>query len=266
MNQTLREEKSNRLIRFYQENNISCDNFNCNHSAECSSLANGRPLTRGAEAHLGTKYGEIAKILVLSLDTGGGSENIEDRTFTIESVTHEIANPHMKGTVDILLDLFQAYKLDSIEVLKHFAMTNAEKCSATDDSSDKLPTQIYTICRPYHLEEIKILDPDVVYAEGVDSLPHGLTVKEDDLKEIEDFCQQLTTSSILVKSIKNILKKYVYRLFFGEKPAYLIKCPHPSARNGQWQLFRDISLPIFNLYVRHKINMPNDAGQRHGYL
>ena len=236
MNQTLREEKSNRLIRFYQENNISCDNFNCNHSAECSCLANGRPLTRGAEPHLGTKYGEIAKIHVLSLDTGGGSENIEDRTFTIESVTHEIANPHMKGTVDILLDLFQAYKHDSIEVLKHFAMTNAAKCSATDDSSDKLPTQIYTICRPYHL------------------------------KEIEDFCQQLTTSSILVKSIKNILKKYVYRLFFGEKPAYLIKCPHPSARNGQWQLFRDISLPIVNLYVRHKINMPNDAGQRHGYL
>ncbi len=37
---------------------------------------------------------------------------------------YEDANPHMKGTIDILSDLFSGYKFDKKEVLKHFAMTN----------------------------------------------------------------------------------------------------------------------------------------------
>jgi len=139
MNAPLREVKLHQLTHYYQENGISCDNFNCNHILRCTELANGRPLMNGAEAHLGTHYGEIAKILVLSLDTGGDAENINVRTEKIEAIVYETENQHMKGTIDILFDLFSNYHLNKIDVLKHFSMTNAAKCSAADNNADKLP-------------------------------------------------------------------------------------------------------------------------------
>lgn len=199
MSNSSREEILKKLVNFYAKNKISCDNFDCNHFSGCSTIADGRPLDyTGAEAHLGTKHGEIAKILVLSLDTGGGSKNIYDRTSTIESVIYEKANPHMKGTIAILLEIFSGHGFDNVEVLKHFAMTNAEKCSANDGRSDKLPSKIYNISK----------------------------------------------------------------LNLNDRHAYLVKCPHPSARQGQWQTFRDISLPIIALYLRHKIGVTKDTPNR----
>ena len=51
--------------------------FDCEHSVCCKAAAakdKGRSLCRGAEAHVGEKYGDPIRIVFISLDTGG-SEN-----------------------------------------------------------------------------------------------------------------------------------------------------------------------------------------------
>jgi hypothetical protein len=259
MENSAREDILRNLIAFYDEKKISCDNFDCSNKLECSSLTK-RPLNHGADAHLGTKYGEIVKVLVLSLDAKGDSQNIHNRTVTIESNIK--ANPHMKGTIEILKEFFSDYGFDRAEVLRHFAMTNATKCSASDPSSDKLPTEIYKKCRPYHRKEIEILNPDIIFIEGKDSTPLGFKIREENLQEIEFFSEKTSDNPNVARSIKNIIKRYVFKLYLQERWIYLVQCPHPSNRAGQWQPFRDISLPIITLYLKNKKGLTRNTSNQ----
>ena len=67
---------------------------------------------------------------------------------------------------------------------------------------------------------------------------------------IEVFSESITENLRLRKSIRNALVKYVFRAELSEdRSAYLVKCPHPSDRGGRWHIFKEVSLPIVNLFI-----------------
>jgi len=91
-------------------------------------------------------------------------------------------------------------------------------------------------------------------------LPNGLHTEYENLEEIRVFISNKTSDPVVFKSIERIFKKYLCRINLkNNRHALLVRCPHPSARQGQWQVFKDISLPIIILYLRDKLGF-NDAG------
>lgn len=244
-----------KLQTFYESNGIVSttiiEDFNCSNFIKCSKCAeiNKRTLKYlGAQAHVGSNYGKLLKVLVLSLDQGGGTSEIKDRTDNIESIKYldPKTNSHMKGTIEFLKIIFENEN-DNF-VLSHFAMTNSVKCS---HSTDKLPTEIYLNCRYIHSEEILLLNPDIILVEGRDAIPDHATLNIMKIDEnyivsfIKDYLN--VSNKFITKSIINIANKHIK--YFGNEKKVFIEAPHPSARAGQWQIFRDISLPIIKSFI-----------------
>ena len=126
-----------RLRRLYDEREIGVSKnsppFSCCHLKSCraAAKAHSRYLSLGGEAHVGEKYGAPIRLVVVALDTGGRGartwrgEDLDGRRKVIQSVTWSEANPHMKGTLQILKQLYKVYEEErDDEVLRRFAMVN----------------------------------------------------------------------------------------------------------------------------------------------
>ena len=94
---------------------IGVGNFACPHLKSCraAAKAHGRYLSLGAEAHVGDKYGTPIRLVFVALDTGGRGyrtwrgEDLATRREVIQvSSRRPKANPHMKGTLQILNQLY----------------------------------------------------------------------------------------------------------------------------------------------------------------
>ncbi len=244
-----REDVVRNLECFYERENLHPQNFNCQHFEECNAavIITGQEIAySGAQAHVGSQYGENYKVLIQSLDTGGEADVIEIRTQGIESVEYTNANQHMKGTIEFLRIIFPD-DTDK-DLLQKFAMTNSAKCSG--EKRDKLPSFVYSKCSEYHKIETEILEPDIIIAQGKDAYPWFLNPEQVLENTIDDFQNFLNISNNDIKfAISNTIKRYIRKVEFTNHSTILIHSPHPSARQGQWQVFRDLSLPIIKQFI-----------------
>lgn len=198
-NNHLREKLVEELSSYYSKVGVNPYDFHCPH---CPNNCPG-DLARGMECHIGLKYGLKKKILVSSMDSGGGgSENIKGRT---ESVYKDHSNPHMRGTLDcvkLLLDLGSRE-----EAIDYMAMTNACKC-CKKESTNHLPKKYYEHCKEYKIAEYHFLNPDVIIFQGERDLS---------LRGVEQYLKPTSLEHL-----------YIYE--DGIIKCYGIECIHPSAR------------------------------------
>jgi uracil-DNA glycosylase len=248
---SVRETVIENLNCFYERQGIVHSNFDCKYSTICNEIVSkrGRKIRgTGSQAHVGHNYGEEYRVLVLSLDTGGGgSDTIEQRTENVESGKYARGNRHMPGTIEILR-LIYPNKLDS-ERLKYFAMTNSAKCSG--DSQEKLPRKVYKKCAEFQIEEIKIINPELLISQGNDAFPDYLNPESytnDDLSLFWKYIDQRIDKEDIISTINKYVKKIKLT---DNKIIPLIYGPHPSARQGLWQSFRDNSLPKLNHFIQY---------------
>ncbi|MBO4740055.1 MAG: hypothetical protein J5605_00255, partial [Bacteroidales bacterium] len=138
---TLRDKIIEDLNDYYsKEGIVPDDSFACKYREKCTG-----ELARGMQCGIGNRYGKKTKIVVVSLDCGGGGKaNIADRT---QGIIDHLYNPHMKGTLyctSMLLNLFEFQtkepwkewgevwkgKDKSVvdQAIPFFAMTNSCKC------------------------------------------------------------------------------------------------------------------------------------------
>lgn len=202
-----REEVVQKLKSYYNENGIVPTNFCCENLSKCPD--NGEVLSRGMQCHVGSKFGEKHKVLVVSLDSGKGKDDtceLEKRTSSIEELGY--FNPHMKGTLLCISDFYEIDK-ESKEALKYYAMTNSCKCSRPA-SRNKLSGNYYLNCTKHKLAEIEIINPDVIYFQGADAL-HNCEF---------DY----------IEGINDELKHDIRHLIFNGKKYLSVICIHPSAR------------------------------------
>ena len=55
--------------------------FSCCHLKSCKAAAKNRDLCLGAEAHVGEKYGDPIRLVVVSMDTGGKPRARRENTY-----------------------------------------------------------------------------------------------------------------------------------------------------------------------------------------
>ncbi|MEN6619617.1 MAG: hypothetical protein ABFC28_09050 [Rikenellaceae bacterium] len=228
-----RDEIITKLKKLYEIEHIAPKKeFNCKKKDVCNVI--GNDLALGMQCHVGTKYGQGKhKLLVVSLDCGnGGADNIDDRTNDVESC--KFSNPHMRGTGKIISDF---YGIDRAEALKYFAMTNSCKCSRKD-SPNQLEYRFHFNCADYKQKEIEILDPDVIYFQGVNSRA-GFEGK---FKEMNN--------------IRKELSEFIKQIDINGKNYPAIICIHPSARGRHSKVakkFYDETIHEINKYIKENI-------------
>jgi len=217
---------------YNRENIVPGINFNCNKKDCCQVINNNNAV--GMQCHVGTKYGENKyNVLVVSLDCGhGGASNIDERTKDVES--SDFSNLHMKGTGKLIGDF---YETSSTEALKYYAMTNSCKCSKKT-SSNQQGYNLHSNCANHKLSEIDILQPDVIYFQGINSRA-----------AIESKFQN-------IDNIPKELSSYIKYLEIGDKRYPAVLCVHPSAR-GRHRIvanhFYDVTIKEINKYIKEKI-------------
>lgn len=243
------------LNGLYEREGIMPSNFKCKNSEKCKVEAGREICGRGAQAHVGRNYNEEFRIVVLSLDTGGcGYDTLEERTERVENEVFSKTTRQMKGTIELLRIMLPG-KTDS-ELLKLFAMTNSAKC--TGKTQERMRLRIQKNCSFIHINEINILQPQLIVAQG------PFSIQNLNLQKLtnEDLTQFLEFQKLEDDDIKRIIIQTLTRYFSKFKlangnSAFLIEGPHPSARYGLWQSFRDKSLPLINLYVQYIRNKDN---------
>lgn len=226
-----------RLKAFYHCHGLRVDKFQCSHTDQCREKAKCK-LSQGAEAHLGKHFGQDLRVVVVSLDTGGTSDAMENRRREIEAVHFKgPENPHMKGTKELLEAIFG----NNENVFELYAMTNAAKCSRGDDSSsDKVPDALYKNCKEYVLPELECLDPQLIVTQGAKAwealkLEHPAPVLPAELDNWID--SQAAGSKVVHGWLKSLAKEYLNMLRIADRDVPIMKTIHPSARQGQWGMF-----------------------------
>ena len=240
------------LRRLYDDRKIGVSKFSCCYLESCKAAAKPRSLSKGAEAHVGDKYGDPIRLVVVSLDTGGSAEDefgedLLKRREAIQAVTYGAkTNPHMKGTIETLRHLYRR-KPDS-DLLQRFAMINSAKCSGKDNNASMVPDKLYKNCRDHGLAELKELKPQLVVTQGAKARDL-LDCRCIDQKEIRKYVPSLMWGDVDVRSwICTQVKEHLKYWKNGDIP--VLQCPHPSARQGQWRRFRRTMLPTLSHVIR----------------
>ena len=228
--------------------------FACCCLESCEAAAKGRGgLVKGAEAHVGENYGDPIRLVVISLDTGGGSgeeygEDLLKRQKAIKKRADNKKNPQMKGTIETLKHLYGCRS--ESDLLKRFAMTNSAKCSGKDKSKKSVPDKLYENCREHGLAELKALEPQLVVTQGA---------KARDLLDCRDIGKEEIQKRVLSLMWKDadvrpwICTQVKEHLRYWKNKNQLIPVlqgPHPSARYGQWQRFERTMLPTLAHFLR----------------
>lgn len=245
---------SDNLRKFYNDNGISVGSFCCPNLDSCLKASYPRPLHNGAEAHIGSCYGESLRIVIVSLDTGHKSSDMNDRRSGIESVVWDTANPHMKGTITLIKTLLNGLIIEPANIHKYYAMVNSAKCSGADGSRDKVNSKLYGNCHKYTIQEISLLEPQLIITQGVDA---ANTFKREaiDTNSLSPIFKVLGIDKVSAGWLTSLVHEYVKLVDIGSgNKIPLLQTPHPSSRNGQWGLFRRIALEPLVKIIHTLIN------------
>lgn len=236
---------SDKLKAFYSRKHISFAGFSCPLSSDCYSSVPGKPISKGAEAYVGRNYGEVTKILVVSLDIGGEAEDLDSRRKTIEK--GEYKNPHMKGTYLLLQELLKQ-QIGNDNPFLYCSMINSSKCAINDGMANMAPKNFFINCKPYTIQEISTLEPNLIVVQGAIA-KRILATKPLDDTAIQNAIRSLGIhNNTVFKWIIPLIQEYVYKVDILGIDILALCVPHPSARDGRWQKFVRTSLkPICDI-------------------
>jgi len=200
------------LCSYYESEGIRPDDgFHCKYQEFCNG-----DLARGMQCHVGGKYGSRLRVLVASLDCGGGGASfIKDRTAdVVKDAYGKKQDWHMRGTYQALSYFYGTD--DRKELVHYMAMTNTCKCCRKGEgkgSHDHLPAKYYKRCCEYSLAEIVRIMPEAILFQG----KLATTGCWDYLSDIEGIDDPEVKASLRYMDYQDL-------------HCYAVICIHPSAR------------------------------------
>lgn len=169
-------------LKEYCEDRAEIDprHFHCQFAeTSCQpSLGPGLKLKPGGLAHVGEEYdltfdSRELRILFVGYDYGNSADWLESRRDDIQSYGGSL-NPHYKGIVKVLLEIFQVRCQSEEDVgawkplLRRMSQTNATRCCAPRDGRMRtnMPAITHTNCWTHFKAEIQILEPTIMFFHG----------------------------------------------------------------------------------------------------
>lgn len=239
------------LRAFYRQEEISNVDFQCPLREQCHAQL-GQDIHAGAEAHVGSRYGEPFKLVIVSLDPGNSADNLNKRTETIEKQRIENLNHHMDGTCTLLGHLLDME--GNVEIWKHFAMANSAKCCAGNDMRS-VPKALFWKCAPYTLGEVSRLAPDVIVTQGMNAsswtFQKAVTVEAISSDKKSSIIQREFGGlrKVVLEIVQGIVERELKLIDLNGHKVIWMHSVHPSAW-GNWSRFSEVQLPILSLFIR----------------
>ena len=241
----------NQLQSFYDEKGLLVCAFCCEHAKACKAKA-GCPLRQGAEAHVGTRYGKDLRLVVVSLDTGGANDSMDQRRRKVQGLHPNGAkNAHMKGTTQLLKAI---YGPDNGNLYELYAMTNAAKCSRADPGSAKVPRVLYENCSEFVVPELACLDPQMIVIQGNEAwraLRAGDILSAAHEADLEDWIAHQAAGVVVRDWLRSLAREYLRTVSVVDCDVPALKTIHPSARAGQWHRFARTALQPVVTMAKH---------------
>jgi hypothetical protein len=201
------------LERYYRQNGILATSFFCKHRTECSSDCATFTGPKSAYVSSGYEQGVLPRLLFLSLDSGSGDKNDEDRLPTAVRKQEEerdvlalAKHKHWFRTHELAWYVLKAFhpSLKVEEAKKYFAHANSAKCCMNKAQKEKADTVLFKNCQGYLKRELEILDPAIIVTQGNEAKKVILQLLERRLRTIDDF------SSIIRLNSKEIFWLHTY--------------------------------------------------------
>jgi hypothetical protein len=228
------------LKRYYKKQGLNADNFACTHFSNClASQPNGvRKQYSGGTAGL-TPFYDIAynrkpiRVLVIGKESGykpseryGTTPNFDARRKALLELIYGGRNNHIEGTLDTLKKIFQ---VDTNYIYASYALSNIFRCSFqtenkfTHRTAVRDTAQMKTNCFQYLVDEIKILEPTVLVAQGGWSM--------------QPFVDRLANAlGVTFKMLKTYPERPQGREYGLYKfPEFMCITAHHPSRLGQWR-------------------------------
>ena len=245
----------NQLQSFYADNGLLVRRFHCQHDNACADAAKCT-LSRGAEAHVGTRYGKDLRVAVVSLDTGGTSHSMDRRRSEVEGLHPDRPrNAHMRGTRKLLQAIYGSEpKSDSGNLYELYAMTNAAKCSRGGPGSNKVPEKLYQNCSHYVTEELACLAPQMIVTQGNEAwraLRDRKPLSEAHQAVLDHWIADLSAHTVVHAWLRSLATEYLRTASVADRDVLTLKTIHPSARGGQWQRFARTHLQPVVAMAKH---------------
>lgn len=247
------------LRDFYETNRIAVSNFSCKHLEKCEAASSPRPLHNGAEGHIGSQYGSVLRLVIVSLDTGHESNNLEERRKRVESVTEEGINPHMRGTTTLVQKILGDVVPENSNIHQYYSMVNSAKCSGADDKQDMVNDELYSNCLEYTMREIELLKPQLLVTQGVKAAKVLRHFPLNEVFSVTEVFKEMGIGESAQNWLCSVVNEYIraVQLNSGEYVP-ILQTPHPAARSGQWQLFERISLAPLVCFIKKLIELRDE--------
>jgi hypothetical protein len=252
------ERCSQKLGSFYDDERIAVSSFACAFKAYCMQDAHGYELLNGAEAHVGSRYGELTRVVVISLDMGQlpnpSTRELAGRRELVERLAVDL-NPHMSGTCEVLRTLL-GQDIGDGSPWPFFAMINSAKCSSAR-GMDKVPDEIYRRCLPFAKRELELLQPDVVVTQGQRARKVAEPLEPALLDQVSAAISHLGVSagSPLAAPLAEMVGRHLFTTKVLEQAVLALVAPHPSDRGGRWQQFHRLGLPLCGAVLRELLGL-----------
>jgi hypothetical protein len=201
------------LERYYKQNGILATSFSCKHKAECSSNCATFTGPKSAYVSSGYELGMLPRLLFLSLDSGSGEKNDEDRLPSAVRKQEEerdvlalAKHKHWFRTHELAWYIFKTLNptLRVEEAKKHFAHANSAKCCMNKLQREKADNVLFKNCQRYLKGELAILDPAILVTQGNEAKKAILQLLERQVSIIDEF------SSIIRLNGKEIFWLHTY--------------------------------------------------------
>lgn len=246
-----------KLKNYYETNKISAENFDCEKKKKCKGELDD--FNEAKEAFVGTKYeqGDFRpRILFISLDSGSDKSESKWRTMKkvrewyedIDNIKNIAKDHHLPQTQFFAYEILKNFKanLTPADTTPYFAHINSAKCCANLPGSNMAPSRMFTNCRKYIPEEIEILNPDIIIAQGryawyVRSL----------LDETEHHAKKYNCSG----KIKDC---GLYLISLNGKKVMWIDTYHPGPRTRKQKIYPNQLTNCLQLYQETSLKLFND--------
>jgi len=190
------------LRGYYESNGILSTKFDCPHRSSCSSKTD--KFTGPKSAFVSTNYESavLPRLLFLSLDSGSGEEDPQERLPSAvrrqeevdRNITKLAKGRHWYRTHELAWYILSKFdKALQLEQVKHyFAHANSAKCCMNKDGHAKANSMLFKNCKQYLGGELDLLMPDIVVTQGNEArTAMGDLVSNGILKEIDAFAAEV---------------------------------------------------------------------------
>jgi len=196
------------LQNYYKKNGILSTEFVCPSKAQCQSDCEEFTGPKSAFVSTGYEKNILPRLLFLSLDSGSGDKNDENRLPLSVRKQEEIdrdvlslhKHKHWYRTHELAWYIFKMFdeNIKLQEAKRHFAHANSAKCCMNKAQRKKANSILFKNCKMYLKGELEILAPEILITQGNEAKAAILSLRDKMIERIDEFASIIMLNGSLV--------------------------------------------------------------------